>query len=587
MKFRRVLSYYWRQARKYPKSGIAVFVLYSLGSVLAYTVVPIFYKEIIDVVSTNEARTADVASQLIILLLWIGGTIALYNSLFRAADYCIAYFQSKVLFELSEYTLLGIQKHSYSFFANTFSGSIVTKAKRFVWAFSTIHSRITFSFVFHGVQVIGAVVVMFLVAPILAIFYLAWIFLYAMIVAFFIKKKLPYNLIEANADSLVTARYADIIGNILTIKLFSMGSSERRSFTVLTSQQEKKRRKAWNVENIQILIQGALFGLLEIGLVSGSVWLWFHNEITVGTVVLLQIYVIGTFNAIWDFGRALSDMAKALADAQEMVEIFEQQPSVKDPIDPEKCRIKEGDIEFRDVSFFYEKGNKKVFENFNLSIRSGEKVGLVGHSGAGKTTITKILLRFADISDGSVLIDDQDIRHIRQDDLRSAVSYVPQETILFHRTLRENIAYGKPNATDKEIVAVAKKAHAHEFIDKLPKGYDTLVGERGIKLSGGERQRVAIARAILKDAPILVLDEATSSLDSMSEQYIQEALAELMKEKTTIVIAHRLSTIQKMDRILVVENGKIVEEGKHNALVEKNGVYAMFWKQQAGGFIGD
>ena len=214
-------------------------------------------------------------------------------------------------------------------------------------------------------------------------------------------------------------------------------------------------------------------------------------------------------------------------------------------------------------------------------------MGLVGHSGAGKTTITKILLRFADVSHGVVSIDGQDIRSMRQDDLRRTISYVPQEPLLFHRTLKENIAYGKPDASDDEITAVAKKAHAHEFIKKLPKGYDTLVGERGIKLSGGERQRVAIARAMLKDAPILILDEATSSLDSISEKHIQEALGELMKGRTTIVIAHRLSTIQKMDRILVVENGHIVEEGTHQELVLSDGVYGAFWKQQAGGFIGE
>ena len=224
-------------------------------------------------------------------------------------------------------------------------------------------------------------------------------------------------------------------------------------------------------------------------------------------------------------------------------------------------------------------------QDFNLIIKPGERIGLVGHSGAGKSTITKLLLRFADALEGSIVIDNQDIKNVTQNDLRKVISYVPQEPILFHRSIKENIAYSKPDATKEEIIEVAKKAHAHEFIEKLPQGYDTLVGERGIKLSGGERQRVAIARAMLKDSPILMLDEATSSLDSISEHYIQDAFNELMKGKTTIVIAHRLSTIQKMDRIIVLDKGKIVEQGTHKELLELNGSYAELWNHQTGGFL--
>ncbi|TSC71664.1 MAG: ATP-binding cassette, subfamily B, bacterial, partial [Parcubacteria group bacterium Gr01-1014_48] len=226
-----------------------------------------------------------------------------------------------------------------------------------------------------------------------------------------------------------------------------------------------------------------------------------------------------------------------------------------------------------------------VFNNFSLDIPSGERVGIVGHSGAGKTTITKMLMRFADISKGSIEIDGQDIRAITQDDLHNNISYVPQDPLLFHRTLRENISYSKPGATMKEIITAAKKAHAHEFISAFPDQYETLVGERGVKLSGGERQRIAIARAFLKQAPILILDEATSSLDSISEMYIQQAFNALMEGKTTIVIAHRLSTIQKMDRILVIEQGKIAENASHTDLIAKKGIYYSLWSHQAGGFI--
>ena len=239
------------------------------------------------------------------------------------------------------------------------------------------------------------------------------------------------------------------------------------------------------------------------------------------------------------------------------------------------------------VSFTYiGKNESKLFENLNLTIPAGQNVGIVGPSGGGKTTITKLLLRFMDIRSGAIKIDGINIAEVTQTSLRDAITYVPQEPLLFHRSIKENIAYGKPSATMKEITTAAKKAHAHDFIEKLPQGYDTLVGERGIKLSGGQRQRVALARAILKDAPIIVLDEATSALDSESERLIQEALFSLMEGRTTIVIAHRLSTIKHLDRILVLKDGKIIEDGNHVDLIKKkNGTYAKLWSHQSGGFI--
>jgi ATP-binding cassette subfamily B protein len=248
-------------------------------------------------------------------------------------------------------------------------------------------------------------------------------------------------------------------------------------------------------------------------------------------------------------------------------------------------RISKGAVTFENVSFTHAGADDAIFENFELTIQPGEKIGLVEHSGSGKTTFTRLLLRFSDIDSGQILIDGQNIAHITQDDLHRHIAYVPQEPLLFHRSIAENIAYGKAEADQAEIEKVAKLAHAAEFIETLPKGYETLVGERGVKLSGGQRQRVAIARAMIKDAPILVLDEATSALDSESEKLIQSALWKLMEGRTAVVIAHRLSTIQKMDRIVVLDNGKIVEQGSHKNLLQKNGTYAALWAHQSGGFI--
>lgn len=325
---------------------------------------------------------------------------------------------------------------------------------------------------------------------------------------------------------------------------------------------------------------------IEFILVYTGIHLWQQGILTIGDFALIQSYLIAAIGQLWNFGNNLRRMYEAFADATEMVEIMNLPREVTDKPGAVALTPGDGHIEFKDVGFSFANGNP-VLTNFRLSIKGHEKIALVGPSGAGKTTVTKLVLRLYDITSGSIEIHGQDIRKVTQNSLREAISYVPQESVLFHRTLRENIAYGKQDATMEEIIEAAKKAHCHEFIAKLPEGYETYVGERGVKLSGGERQRVAIARAILKNAPILVLDEATSSLDSESEMLIQDALAKLMEGKTVIAIAHRLSTIMKMDRIIVMEEGKVVLTGTHNELLaQESNLYKKLWEIQAGGFVG-
>jgi ATP-binding cassette subfamily B protein len=580
---RKTLSWYWRIARERRWWFIAGFFFYGLGVVFANVFPPIVYKNLVDIIAKG---VGSVGSGDVWMWLWVlvGLRIADFVS-FRAADVTLVFSQSRTLRDLASFTFDNLQKHSYDFFSNRFSGSLVSQARRYVEAFSTLHDTAIFSVWINAVMFFGMFVSIFLFSPVLAIFFLVSMAVVILVVIPLLKKRWMYDELEAAEDSKVTGRLSDVITNALTVKMFSSSGYESKSFFEHASGQERVRRKSWWAFIVLSTVQNGLLTSLQILGLFLSVWLWYRGEITPGTVVLMQTYLLSVFHIAWDLTHSFSRILKAFANAREMVEIFELPQGIADPEHPEPCRIREGSIEFSGVSFTYD-GGDEVFRNFSFSVRTGEKVGLVGPSGGGKSTITKLLLRFADPQEGLIRIDGQDIRTIRQDDLRRAIAYVPQDPLLFHRSLRENIGYGNLDAAETDIVEAAKRAHAHEFIAGLEKGYETLVGERGIKLSGGQRQRIAIARAILKNAPILMLDEATSALDSESEHVIQLALGELMEGKTAIVIAHRLSTIRKLDRIIVLGgDGKVAEEGTHDELLGRDGLYAKLWNRQTGGFI--
>ncbi|MBM3209773.1 ATP-binding cassette domain-containing protein [Candidatus Saccharibacteria bacterium] len=326
--------------------------------------------------------------------------------------------------------------------------------------------------------------------------------------------------------------------------------------------------------------------IIQIIAISLSIYLVSNGQMDIASAIFTLTYLQRIASQIFALGDIINGFDQAFLEAAPMTDILDTKNTIHDAKNATELPPTNADIVLDDVSFRYSDSKADVLHHISLTIKKGQKVGLVGHSGAGKSTITQLLLRFSDPSQGDIKIGNHSLRSVTQKSLRQSIAYVPQEPLMFHRSLRENIAYGKPNASDEEIVNAAHKAHAMEFINQLPEGLDTLVGERGVKLSGGQRQRIAIARAILKDAPILLLDEATSALDSESERLIQDALEKLMKGRTSIVIAHRLSTIAKLDRIIVLSHGKVIEDGTHQELLRlPNGTYAHLWSHQSGGFI--
>jgi ATP-binding cassette subfamily B protein len=416
-----------------------------------------------------------------------------------------------------------------------------------------------------------------------AIILVATIIVYIAITIVMTRHMPERNIKEAKASSRMSGHLADDVANILTLKAYS---AEKRE-----TELAKQKADDWYKANMAImrdfnrlmLASDVITNGIRITALILAVLAKQHNLISIGTILLMVSYTNTVTYRLHEVRHIIRNYNRIIGDATEMVEILHTPIEIVNKSDRELV-VPKGAIEFKNVTFSHNQGDE-LFKNFHLKIKPGQKVGLVGHSGSGKSSLTSLIMRFHDVDSGQILIDGTDISEVSQASLRQAIAYVPQEPMMFHRSIADNIAFGKPEANRKEVETAAKQACADEFIEKLPKKYDTLVGERGVKLSGGQRQRIAIARAIIKGAPILVLDEATSALDSESEKLIQDAMDELMIGRTSVVVAHRLSTIAKLDRIIVLDNGKIIEDGTHQKLIELNGTYAHLWKQQSGGFL--
>ncbi len=569
---------------KKQKWAFLSFLLIGIGWAINDTFFPYFLKKIVDALQNYQGDKSSVydtlQGTLILLVSFWAGMEALQRTSGILAIYVFPRFRANIREAVFHY----VKFHSHEYFSNHFAGNIGKKLADLPSSCQMIMEIICFQF---STAIAGTFIVLFMMwttKPLFAGILLIWLTFHLGLTFLFLKKSHKLHEIHSEAVSVLGGKIVDTLSNMLNVRLFSRGRYESEYLKQFQEDEITKEKTAkWNIEIMRVGM--GLSGLFLIfGMVFGLLYAWVHDWITLGDFTQVVMQAFWLLGWLWFVNYQLTVFTRELGTIHNALGLIRQGYDVLDIENAKPIQIKQGEIRCKNMTFGYHE-NRPVFNQLNLVIPAGQKVGLVGFSGSGKSTFVNLLLRFYDLESGKILIDGQNIHDVTQDSLRANIAMIPQDPSLFHRTLMENIRYGRLDATDAEVIHAAKLAHCHEFIEKLDAGYESLVGERGVKLSGGQRQRIAIARAILKNAPILILDEATSSLDSVTEKLIQESLQDLMKTRTTLVVAHRLSTLADMDRILVFNQGKLMEEGSKDELLKNDGHFAMLWNMQVNGFL--
>jgi ATP-binding cassette subfamily B protein len=578
-----VLRRYGRQITRRPWIAVPALVLPGIGDVLIFYAPPLVVARLLGAVARHDALTIGVFMPYVLTFtaLWFAGELV-----WRVAEAMIARSEIRGIEALYVEAMDELLAKDLAFFHDNFAGSLTKRALGYARRFEDCFDVLAFQVIAKILPLTFVTVVLWSYSPLLILVLLGMLSITVALVVPRIRRRRQLVNDREAAANVLAGHVADSIANAEPVRAFARERDEAEIHAANVREFGRKTLRSWDYQNFRVnIITAPMYVLTNtLGLIV-ALHISLGTASSLETVFLTFSYFATATRVMWEFNRIYRNLEGALTDAAQFTDLLLDPPLVQDVDSPAPFAPRDHSVELRDISFRHSPSQPLLFDRFSLSVPAGTKLGLVGRSGGGKTTITRLLLRFKDVERGQILVGGQSIAEISQASLRDVIAYVPQDPAMFHRSIADNIRFARPRASDEEVRRAAALAHAAEFIQSLPDGYDTLVGERGIKLSGGQRQRIAIARAILKDAPILILDEATSSLDSESESLIQDALWTLMEGRTAIVIAHRLSTVRRMDSLVVLDRGRIIEQGSHENLLALGGIYASLWSHQSGGFL--